>query len=949
MAQPTMQKSFNSGEWAPQLYSRVDIEKYHSGAALLRNFFVDYRGGASTRTGTKYVLQAYKSSTTVRLIPFQASFRVSYILEFGDQYIRFYNQGAPVLEAEVAISHVHNNNPLVVDVTNSYAVGDWVFISGVVGTTQVNGNYYSILAATGSSVTLGDLNGNAIDGSGYSPYVSGGSIARVYTIPSSYAAADLPLIKYAQNINQLILCHPSYPPATLTLVAANNWILGNIPFGTSATIPSGLTASTTLAGGQVNYSYVVTSVDSLGDESIASNPVYIPSKLDLRTTAGSNSISWSPVSGAVSYNVYKSDVSYFGTVPAGVPYGFIGNVTGNSIVDSNISPDFSSTPPIGQNPFTGAAVASIAQTSTGTYGTVPSVIFTGGSPNASAVASAILGVIGTPTVGAGGSGYAVNDFITLTQGVIVKVASVSGGVITSFQPIGTAGCSPGSVTSGGTPTNPTGQISTTGGGSGATVTLVWGVIQTLLVNGGQGYASTPAISYSPSGASATATLSAFSNSYPAVPGFFQQRLILAAAVNGPQTMNFSQPGSYFNYNISNPIEPDDAIEVTLASGVLNEIQSLLPTAPGLIVFTDKASWLVNGGSLGSSISPSAIVANLQSANGANDVPPILNNYDILFIESKGSVVRDSTYNYYAQVFTGTDISVVSSHLFYGYQITEWAWAQEPFKLVWAIRNDGTMLTLTFAKEQEFIAWTHHDTQGLFQSVATGVEATEDSVGFLDAIYTVVERVINGNTVKYIERVAERIFTNGVTDAWCVDAAIRYDGTATLAFQGAIQLAAATVIGLATDDLGNVTVITPFVMPTTGSFTLPAPALPAVGYTRVTIGLPFLPQLQTLPIDTGEPTIQGKMKKISAVTVRVTDTLGLQIGSDFNNLVNMKDLIVGQVGSSTNQVVTNLVDGDAQQIVDPKWATQGQFCIQQSLPYPATITGVMPELTVGDTR
>ena len=68
MAQPTIQNSFNSGEWAPNLWARTDVEKYHSGAALLRNFFVDYRGGASTRSGTKYILRGYKDSTAIRLI-----------------------------------------------------------------------------------------------------------------------------------------------------------------------------------------------------------------------------------------------------------------------------------------------------------------------------------------------------------------------------------------------------------------------------------------------------------------------------------------------------------------------------------------------------------------------------------------------------------------------------------------------------------------------------------------------------------------------------------------------------------------------------------------------------------------------------------------------------------------------------------------------------------------
>ena len=70
------QASFNSGEWSPNLYARVDLAKYKAGAALLANFFVDYRGGASTRVGTRYILQAYKSATPVRLISFQASFTV---------------------------------------------------------------------------------------------------------------------------------------------------------------------------------------------------------------------------------------------------------------------------------------------------------------------------------------------------------------------------------------------------------------------------------------------------------------------------------------------------------------------------------------------------------------------------------------------------------------------------------------------------------------------------------------------------------------------------------------------------------------------------------------------------------------------------------------------------------------------------------------------------------
>jgi len=940
-----MQKSFNSGEWAPQLYSRVDIEKYHSGAALLRNFFVDYRGGASTRTGTKYCLQAYKSATPVRVIPFQASSAVSYILEFGDHYIRFFNQSAPVLENAIAITGAAQANPAVISVINTYSVGDWVFVSGVVGMTQLNGNYYSVLAASGTTITLGDLNGVPIDSTAFGAYVSGGTVARVYTLTSPYAAADLAQIKYAQNINSMILCHPFYQPQVLTLITANNWTINPINFGTTATQPTGLKITTTLTAGQVNYSYVATSVDGLGDESIASMAASLTNVQDLRTTPGSNSLTLTPVAGAASYNWYKSDVSYFGVIPAGVPYGYIGNTTGNTLVDSNIAPDFSQSPPIGQNPFQGTGVASVTQVTPGTYTVVPSAAPSGGSPNSPAVMQAILAVQGTPTVGVGGTGYVVGDLITLLYGVIVKVAAVSGGVITAFTAITASGCNAGQILTGGTPANPVAQTATSGVGTGATVNLVWGVSQTVVINGGVGYQSVPTVVYFPAGATGTAVLESIADSNPSVPGFFQQRLVLCAPTGSPETLNFSQPGSYYNYNTSSPIEPDDAISVSLASGQLETIKSLVPTAPGLVIFTDKASWLCNGGGLGTAISPSSIVANRQSFNGANDMPPILNNYDILYVEFGGYIVRDSTYNYYAQVFTGVDISVLASHLFYGHYLTEWAWAQNPFKVVWAVRDDGVLLSLTFAKEEDFIAWAHHDTVGLFKSIATVIEPSV--IGPTNAVYTVVERTINSNVVQYIERFAERYFPNGLTDAWTVDAAIQYNGAATLAFTGATQLAGATVTGIATDDLGNATAISPFTMPVSGSFTLPAP-VGATGYTRVTIGLPFTPQLQTLAIDTGEPTIQSKMKKINAVTLRCSDTLGLWIGSTFSNLVKMKDLEVGNVGSMTNQVVTNLVTGDARTFLDPNWTVPGQYCIQPLLPYPATVTGVIPQLAVGDT-
>lgn len=940
MGQPVIQHSFNSGEWAPALNARVDLQKYHQGAALLENFFVDYRGGASTRSGTKYILQCYKSATAVRLIGFQASFTVSYVLEFGDFYIRFYADGSPVLEPATVITGATQANPAVIhDVAHGYQTGEWVFIDNVVGMTQINDKYFQIVRTDADHFSLQTLNGVAINSTAYGAYVSGGTAQRVYTLPSPYAAADLALLKFAQNVNTLVLTHPSYVPYILTLVTAANWTLNPIVFGATILAPTGQAVATTLAAGTVNYAYVITAVDANGQESGPSAFATLANKTDLRTVAGTNTVTWTAVTGALSYNVYKAQYNYGAVVPAGVAFGFIGNVSGVTFIDTNFTlPDFSLTPPIGKNPFQGAGVVSATVTAQGAYTAVPSVTFaaapTGGQ---TATGTVRLQAFGSPAVVANPNPtFVAGQAVNFPFGVVAITDVVAFGAVISFHDLTYPGSNPGSIQGVGTatPANPCTGIS---GTSVCTANLTWGLGPISILNQGYGYTSVPAITISGGGGgAATAVLGSASFGNPAVPAYFDQRLVLAGPVGSPQTFYMSKPGSYFNFDVSNPVEPDDSITGTLVSNQLNTIKSMLPMPSGLVTFSDRSAWQINGGGQQVAIDATNASAQSQAYNGASDVPPILATFDILYVQSKGSIVRDLSYNLYANIYTGTDISVLSSHLFYGYQVTGWAFAEEPFKLVHAIRNDGTLLNLTFMKEQDLIAWTHSITDGDFKSVASITEAV--SFGSVDATYVVVERVINAFTVKYVERFAERIFPNGVVDAWAVDAGLQYTGAPATTFSGGEHLAGKTVTGLV-----DGAVITPFVMATNGNFTLGSAA------SKVTVGLPFVCDLQTLQLDIGEPTIQGKEKKIAAVTVRVEDTLGLKIGQTFTTLVTMKDLIIGNVGSATNQVVTGLVTGDAQTIIDPSWNVPGQYCIRQDQPLPASILGVIPEIVVGDSK
>lgn len=930
MAQPVIQTSFHTGEWAPALNARVDLSKYHSAAALLRNFFVDYRGGASTRMGTAYVLKAYKSATYVRVIPFQASFTVGYMLEFGDFYIRPFYHGAPVLETANVITGATQANPVVVtSAAHGYNNDDWVYITGVVGMTELNGKYYNLWNVTTNTFELQGLDGAFINGSAYTAYVSGGTVQRVYTIESPYAAADLPLVKYAQNVNKMILAHPNYPPQVLTLTAATDWDISAITFGPTLGAPTGLSIVSTLAAGTVYYAYQVTAVDENGSEgppAITS----VASLQDLRTTLGTNFVLWSAVTGAVSYNIYKAELAYSIPVPSGSAFGYIGNVTGTTMTDSNISPDFSQTPSIATNPFAGSGVSNIAITAGGLYFTVPTItIDPPGGSGVTAVAQPVM-VPTTIVLIYGGFPYAAGDVIILPGGNTLRVDTATLGTISTFT-----------VLSLGPPvlsfTNPVTQLAPpASGGLGALFAIGYAVGSATIVVPGTDYGSPPNVTFSAGSVTATAdaTLGTSSAGNPAVPGFFQQRMVLAGPPGAVQTFYMSQPGSYYDFDVSNPTVGDDAITGSIVSGQLNEIKSMVSMPSGLIILSTNAAWQINGGSAGSAVTPINVVANSHAYNGSSDLQPIIANFDILYVQSKGSIVRDLSYNFYANIFTGTDVSVLSSHLFYGYQLTSWAWAEEPFKLVWATRNDGTLLSLAFLKEQELIGWSHHDTNGTFQNVATVIEPI--SQGNVDAVYLVVQRNVNGNSVQYIERMADRFFSSYV-NPWCVDAALQYNSTPATVFSGLEHLIGMTVTGLA-----DGAVIPPTVVSAAGTVTLGTAA------STVTIGLAFTPQLQTLQLDTGEPTIQGKRKKITAVTARCASTLGLSMGKTFDTLVPMKDLVLGNVGSQTDEVVTDLVTGDARTVIDPSWDVPGQYCIQQSYPYPATILGVIPEIVPGDT-
>lgn len=262
--------------------------------------------------------------------------------------------------------------------------------------------------------------------------------------------------------------------------------------------------------------------------------------------------------------------------------------------------------------------------------------------------------------------------------------------------------------------------------------------------------------------------------YPGVVGTYQQRRVFARATDDPEKVWASRTGLYRNFGISSPLQDTDAVTFSLAGRQVNEVRHILDLGQ-LILFTSAGEWVIEGDQAGV-LRPGEINPRQYAYNGAARRPePLVVDATALYVQARGSVVRDLN-PYSADGYQGTDLSIFASHLFDGYTIDAWAYQKMPHSVVWAARSDGALLALTYLREHQIWGWTRHDTAtgagpSVVEQVCVVPEGTEDRV------YLVVRRDIEGQTRRYIERLASRQVrdTDRLTDAHFVDAGLVYDG------------------------------------------------------------------------------------------------------------------------------------------------------------------------------
>lgn len=749
------QRSLGGGEIAPGLFARTDSIKYQTGLRTCRNFIVQKFGGVVNRPGTDYILPT-KMSGVARFLKFVFNDEQTYVLEFGDKYIRFIQRGAPVLVT----------GPDWV-IATEYAVGDII-------NSQDDVLFYATVAHTSSALDEPGHGGNWP--TLWTPLLGG-----VLELPTPYLVADLALLQYVQSGNTITLVHPDYPPYDLIRTDAR-WTLDKAVFGPALPPPSNLLAVGTGTIGNVYYAVTSVQEDTL-EESLAA----LFSYNHLPSETNPNTITWEGVPGAISYNVYRSyDAVTYGLINAagGLPSG---------IEDATWVATFDTATATGTviGGWTGVAGVDLRNTLTMTIFTraydnnytykirgtlTPSV-------GASGISKGKVLITARPTGGFfGGAGpfLSVGESIEFTtvddfengpfeiEGTFHLPVAWLGytGLEVRIQPLAQAPSVSGTVDFTVDATTPPDN----------TITWLNQVVGFGDVGADADYGSAP-----PSDPG----LFKADDDFPRAAGYYQQRRFFASSNSEPLKVWGSQVGRFNNFGRSTPLIDSDGVSFTMVGPQANSPRHMLDLGK-LMILTMGGEMKIDGDDAGI-IRPDAINPTSAGENGIRaNIRPLKVVDSMVYVQARGNIVRTlrpvqsqgGTSNY-----EGTELSIMAAHLFRGKTIVDWDYSKSPNSIVWVVRSDGILLGLTYLPEHGLWGWHRHDTDGFVESVICVPEDDEDRV------YLIVRRTIDGSTVRYIERMAQRYFGDDIADAHFMDCAQRYNGMNALATTVTLSTAA----------------------------------------------------------------------------------------------------------------------------------------------------------------
>lgn len=479
------------------------------------------------------------------------------------------------------------------------------------------------------------------------------------------------------------------------------------------------------------------------------------------------------------------------------------------------------------------------------------------------------------------------------------------------------------------------------------------------------------------------------NNYPSCVAFFEERLAWAATNNEPITVWLSKSGDF--ENMTTGALDDSALKFTINADGVNRIRWMIPQN-FLFLGTVDAEWRFGGATPSDAITPSSVNAKRQSANGSNNVSAILIGDIIIYVQYHGRKVFQFNYTLETDSYMSSPLTKLARHITEG-KIINIAYQQEPDSVVWFVRGDGVLLSMTYYIAEKVVAWSRHITDGKYESVAVIHGPDEDEVW---------TSVLRGNK-RTIEYFMPREFGNK-EDAFFVDCGLTFDGGDWVQVTGASQTNPVVITYTGNDpvngwevyitdisgmdEINGNTYIVANVNTSANTFELSGIDGTAYGafvsggkyrrvenkfsglnhlegktvdvcvdgaahtpcevvngeitldsyYNKIHAGLHYEMKLQPMKLEVQSMTgsSQAKIKRIEALTVRFYNTIGCKAGETEDEV---KDLIFGENAE--------LFSGDISMEFKGDYGLSADIFFLHDQPLPCTIISIMPELAIYD--
>jgi hypothetical protein len=440
---------------------------------------------------------------------------------------------------------------------------------------------------------------------------------------------------------------------------------------------------------------------------------------------------------------------------------------------------------------------------------------------------------------------------------------------------------------------------------------------------------------------------------PTAVSYFEERLTFGGtnyASGGepprPGHLFFSATGDYYNFDERLVPVASEALLYELAARKREVIRHLLATNK-LLVFTSSSVWSFGGA--GGPLAPDSVEARVQADIGITEKPPPLSAPNAaLWVRTKGRGVCALTYERERDGYATVDLSFLAQHFMQGidgHAIIDWCYAEDPWGVVWAVRDDGKLLSLTLVQQGDgwVWGWALHETAGEVLAICSVPETDED------AVYLVVKRGADepffGSVGYYsFERMTSRVHYGTPWDDVCLDAAVKYEGPANVTTLTGLDAFAGRddvwVIGQNNPPRGPFHVSDNLSDGTYGHLELGAsPQLNSGNQAILWIGLKYTPEVETL--DAVPDQARERTKNLIALHLEVSESRGTLVGQTFDNLVpaDPRPVSAGYgVPSNATQLIRVSVEGG--------WDSGGRACLRQDLPLPITVVGLTREVDFG---